>query len=83
LKDVQVVVCVAAKDTGLQDIPEAYSLDKKVVIVNVHRFFEYYNVKIYPTIVGVDEYGLVTCIQYGHKPTISRDILKQFTNYEL
>ncbi len=81
--DVQTIVCLADRNP---DIPESYSSfleNKTAVFVDTDYFLSYYNVNVYPTLVGIDEHGFVTHIQYVPTDWLDREIAEQYTRINL
>jgi len=55
----------------------------KVIYIDTNMFMNMYNLSVYPTIVSVDEHGLIYHIQYYYKKYIDREIIEHFTSIEV
>ncbi len=60
-----------------------YLRDKIIYLIDMDNFRKEYNLTILPTIVAVDEIGIVRHIQYGQRQGIDYEILKFLTTHDI
>ncbi len=83
VKDAQQVVFL--DKTSLvngNELPD-YSKNKIVCLIELDKFRKEYNLTILPTVVVMDETGIVRHIQYGHRGGIDYEILKFLTTHDI
>lgn len=84
LSNSSLVVICSADDTEATS-ERRYSSIKNCLTVRADKeeFFDFYRINIFPTIVTVDEYGLVVNIQAGYSDRIDQAILASIIDPEL
>ena len=60
-----------------------YLRNKSVCLIDIDKFRKDFHLTILPTIVAVDETGIVRHIQYGHRGGIDYEILKFLTTHDI
>jgi thioredoxin-related protein len=73
--DAQVVICL--RDTIVPTLLARLIGNRKVIIPE-KRVLQIVGVKLTPTVIGLDEYGLVVFIQPGYSEVFGRDFYEHF-----
>jgi len=82
-KDVQQVVFLGSDNfVSDKELPN-YLGDKIICLIDMDKFRKEYNLTILPTVVVVDEAGIVRHIQYGQRQGIDYEILKFLTTHDI
>ena len=81
--DVQVIICSPEGGKTSGEVHEEYMKDRQVVLVNSDHIYDKYNINLYPTVIGVDQYGFVLHIQYTFTGYIDPEILEEFTDVKM
>ncbi|MCP4684195.1 MAG: hypothetical protein GY867_02005 [bacterium] len=74
--DIQVVLCVGLALDEADDDTRAMIDGYQSVFVDRTALRESYNLKVWPTTICVDEYGLITALQVGFRGVFSQEIAR-------
>lgn len=75
-RGVQIIVCIGQSPDEVA--PELWDemIDDQVVFVDRKTFLDRFNLRVWPTIVCVDQFALVTALQLGYNGQFTEDIAR-------
>jgi len=80
---VQEVVILSSNDSNATSEFQGLLEDKTVCLIDMDTFKQEYNLLISPTVLALDESGVVRQIQYGMRDGIDFEILKFLTTHDI
>ncbi len=75
-RDIQVLICIGQSPDEVAPSTWDNLADYGAVFVDRRFFKDNFNLSVWPTIVCVDQFGLVTALQVGYKDVFSEDIAR-------
>ncbi|HEX2896640.1 MAG TPA: redoxin family protein [candidate division Zixibacteria bacterium] len=82
-KGVQEVVMLSANDSNATREFKDFLSDKTICFIEMDAFKQEHNLQISPTVLALDETGIVRHIQYGMRDGIDFEVLKFLTIHDI